>query len=168
MRISATHLLVAVLLCIPFLQEAESARRRRRCYLRLCYKCQMYVNSRGKRSIIDGENEFDTPDNPLEDDVEIRFHQSRKGKIPRWTERNTRQMSMMINAEQDIFDIVNPAYIDPSPQEEKFDVSIKSKGRHRKRSVSSHVGRCLYLLRSKCCRDYHNLATYIGYRMKKV
>lgn len=172
MRFSAIHLLVAVVLCIPFLQETEAARRRRRCYVRLCYKCGMYVNSRGKRSIVDGENEFDTPENPMPGDIEIRYHSARKSKVPKWTERNTRQMSMMLHTDQDEFDInvggVYPAHIDPNPQNDEVDTPAKAKGRHRKRSVSSHVERCLHLLRSKCCRIYSNLATYIGYRVKKV
>lgn len=38
----------------------------------------------------------------------------------------------------------------------------------RKRSVASHINRCLYILNTRCCKKYGGTATYIGYKVKRT
>lgn len=144
-----------------------------RCFMRLCYKCGMYINSRGKRSL-DGQNEFDTPEDDLGD--EARMFYQRKQKNVRWTNRNSQQMDAMLRSElPDEFDLPVGAHIStesPNLSESGDGIDLntsksKGKGRHRRRSVNDHIERCVFLLKSRCCRAFSSIATYIGYRVRR-
>lgn len=173
MKIQLIHVVMAAMLCLSFVDKVNAGRRRPKCYIRLCIKCSMFVNSRYKRSLSDGENEFDTAED-FEVDNADRLHKHKAGNL-RWTDRYSQQVDAILKSEErDEFDVasanIHSTDKPPASPKSKDTVQVHSpkthaKRQHRKRSSSS-LERCIYLLNTKCCRAYFNVATYIGYKLR--
>lgn len=113
------------------------------------------MNSRGRRSVrsVDGsefarESEGRHGVLPIED--ELRAQDGMGAERALWPRA---EVSFLPVYKSEELDEVNP-------------VTSRSKN-HGRRSVTSHMERCLHLLRSRCCKFFTNTATYIGYRVKK-
>ncbi|CAK8672856.1 uncharacterized protein LOC143465519 [Clavelina lepadiformis] len=155
--------LVLVCLVIVVLCATDASRsRRRRCIPRICTMCQTYLHSRWRRSLpetplLSHDGEWTEETNNLNLAAEGEFQKS----FPTFSKSSYKIVQNKIQAQDLISDLTD---VEDAAAFKEFDTPFPKSNHIQKRSAATRTRRCMYLVRTPCCRKVLNTVVYIGYR----